>query len=313
MNILQELQAARLSYDDCGHEAMIVEVGPELAQRLLALNFDQNRKLSKRYVSRLASDMRNGEWGLSNDAIVLSKDLEVGNAQHRLNAIIQSRTSQKFLILFGSPRDSFNKFDTGMKRTMEQRITISGTEISTKECCIVRHAMNDYSHPQVGTVQYGYQRHDALVASTFLKHKQFLELVNAKQPKGPAFFWAAALKMYAEMTHYGDCLNFKHDHDPLTRAQLFVDLCRHGYSSTGIASGPSEIAAHKLRNTIDRKKDGKQNIYWNDKNDLRVTITAAYKFMLGENVVNIVPPKNDPFHDFLDVPSTNVYEGEPPV
>ena len=46
-NILQDLFDHKLSYDECGHESFIVEIGPELAQKLLALNFAQNRKLSK--------------------------------------------------------------------------------------------------------------------------------------------------------------------------------------------------------------------------------------------------------------------------
>ena len=135
----------------------------------------------------MSTDMKNGEWGLSNDAIVLSNDLQVGNAQHRLNAVIQSKTSQKFIVLFGSPREAFQKFDTGKKRTMEQRITIAGTEISPKECCIIRHAMNDYTNSQVGTEQYGYPRHDDLVASVYLKHKEFFGLVNAKKSEAHHF------------------------------------------------------------------------------------------------------------------------------
>ena len=304
-NILQDLCDRELSYEQCGHKAFIVEVGPELAQKLLALNFNQNRKLSKEYVTRMSADMKNGDWGLYNDAIVISNDVQVGNAQHRLNAVVQSKTSQKFIVLFGSPKEAFQKFDTGKKRTMEQRITIAGTEISQKECCIIRHAMNDYSNPAVGTVQYGYARHDALVANVFLKHKEFLTLVNAKKPKGSSFFHAAALKLYAEMVHYGDTFEVHHDHDPFTRAQLFIDLCLNGYSTMDMPCGPTEIAALKLRNTIARKKEDKKGQYWNEKNDLRVTVTAAYKFMLGEKVVNLVPYKTDPFMPFLKLPSTN--------
>lgn len=304
-NILQDLFDHKLSYDECGHESFIVEIGPELAQKLLALNFAQNRKLSKEYVNRMSADMKNGEWGLSNDAIVVSNDLQVGNAQHRLNAIVQSKTSQKFIVLFGSPREAFQKFDTGKKRTMEQRITIAGTEISPKECCIIRHAMNDYANSQVGTVQFGYPRHDDMVAQVYLKHKEFLSLVNARKSEGSSFFYAAALKIYAEMIHFGDHFERHHDHDALTRAQLFIDLVVNGYSKSGLPTGPTEIAAIKLRNTIARKKEDKKGRYWNEKNDLRVTITAAYKFMIGEKVVNIVPWKSDPFMSFMNLPTTN--------
>lgn len=304
-NILQDLYDCELSFIDCGHRAFIVDVGPALAQKLLAANFHQNRKLSKAYVDRMSADMKNGEWGLSNDAIVVSSDLQIGNAQHRLNAVVQSNTSQKFIVLFGSPKEAFQKFDTGKKRTMEQRITISGTEVSQKECCIIRHSMNDYANPGVGTVQYGYQRHDNLVAATYRKHKEFLTLVHAKQPGGSSFIYAAALKIYAEMLNYSTISLYQHNHHPLTRAQLFIDLCLNGYSSVDIACGSTEIAALKLRNTIARKKEELKGQYWSQKSDFRVTVTAAYKFMLGEKVVNLVPFKSDPFHNFLKTPSTN--------
>ena len=303
-NILQDLHDAELSYADCSHKAFIVEVGPKLAQKLLDLNFDQNRKLSQQYVERMSSDMKNGEWGLSNDAIVVSDCLQVGNAQHRLNAVIRSNTAQKFIVLFGSPKEAFQKFDTGKKRTMEQRITISGIEISMKECCIIRHAMNDYENPSVGTVQYGYPRHDTLVAETYKKHKYFLNIVGATKPKGSAFIYAAALKLYAEMIHYNNVLR-PYSHDPLTRANLFIDLCLLGYSTVDLPSGPTEIAAFKLKNTIARKKEDLKGQYWSQKYDWRVTMTAAYKFMLGEKVVNLVPYKTDPFHNFLKMASTN--------
>ena len=307
-NILQDLYDCELSFTDCGHKAFIVEVGPELAQKLLNLNFDQNRRLSQPYVERMSSDMKNGNWSLSNDAIVLSDGLQVGNAQHRLNAVIRSNTAQKFIVLFGSPKEAFQKFDTGKKRTMEQRITISGVEISQKECCIIRHTMNDYESPGVGTMQYGYQRHDDLVAETYKKHKQFLRLIGANKPAGSAFIYAGALKIYAEMLHCSNNL-LPHGHDPLTRAKLFVDLCLNGYSTVDISSGPTEVAALKLKNTIARKKEDLKGQYWTQKYDWRVTMTAAYKFMLGEKVVNLVPYKTDPFHDFMQMPTTNSVPG----
>ena len=300
--ILRRIFDNALSYADCGHDTAIVDVDPDLAQDLLDLNFAQNRTASKEHIDRFATDMKNGEWILSNDAIVLSDDMQVGNAQHRLQAVIQSGTTQRFIVLFGSDKGDFQKLDTGKKRTMEQRITISGIPISQKECSIVRHAMNDYTHPHCGTVEFGYQRHDAAVAEIYLKHKEFLKATNAQKPAGPSFFWAAALKMYAEMVHFGDYYTFKHDHSPLTRARLFIDLCVNGHSDISMV-GPHEVAAIKLRNLKEARKQ--TNIGFSDKNALQFTITAAYKFMTGETVKALQRPKSDPFHSFLHMESTN--------
>jgi len=304
-NILQELIDRDLDYADTGEKAFIVDIDPEMAQRLLNNNFKQNRELSQAHIKALATDMKNGEWALTNDAIVVSQDLETGNAQHRLHAIIESKTTQRFLVLFGVAKETFQKFDTGKKRTMEQRITIGGTNISGKECSVIRHSMNAYTHPQIGTVEFGYPKHDEFVAAAYLKHKEFLTLTNSKSRKGSSFYWAAALKMYAEMIHYKPRNGFQHDHDPLTRAQLFIDICTKNCSNVGIPVGPSEIAAIRLNNLRVARRLDNNTLYWSDKKALRLTIVAAYKFMLGENVQKLMISKQDPFHSFLHMPSTN--------
>lgn len=304
-NLLQELIDRDLSFNGTGQRAFIVDIDPEMAQRLLNNNFKQNRALSKAHIKTLAADMRNGEWELSNDAIVVSEDLEMGNAQHRLSAIIESQTTQRFVVLFGASREAFQKFDTGRKRTMEQRITIAGINISAKECAVTRHAMNSFTYPHTGTVEFGYSKHDKLVAEFYVKHKEFLTATNSKVSRGSSFYWAAALKMYAEMVHYGNDLVLQHDHDPLTRAQLFIDICTKGCSSVGIPVGPNEYAAIKLNLTRASRKEDNDTLYWSDKKALRLTILAAHKFMSGEVIQKLSLPKQDPFHSFLHMPSTN--------
>ena len=302
--LLQKIHERQLDYEHCGHQTWVIDVDPDLAQDLLDANFENNRVASKDQIDRYATDMKNGEWILSNDAIVVSKDLQVGNAQHRLQAVIESGTTQRFIVLFGSDSEAFTKFDTGKKRTMEQRITIAGTPISQKECSIIRHAMNSYTDPQrTGTQEFAFPRHDTRVAKFYLMHKQFLRATHAYKPAGSSFIWAAALKMYAEMIHYGHQYMFKHDHDPLTRAQLFIDLCRNGLSESGLSIGPQESAAIRLKNMREDRK--KTNQFWCDKTALQLTIVAAHKFMTGDEIKYLKRPASDPFRDFNFMPSTN--------
>ena len=310
-SLFEELNDRDLSFNGEGQRAFIVDIDPEMAQRLLNSNFKQNRTLSKSHVKRLAADMRNGEWNLSNDAIVISKDLELGNAQHRLSAIIESQTTQRFIVLFGASRKAFQKFDTGKKRTMEQRITIAGINISAKECAVIRHAMNSFTYPYTGTVEFGYPKLDKYVAEYYLKHKEFLTMTNAKTARCSSFYWAAALKMYAEMMNDDDRLVLQHDHDPLTRAQLFIDICTKGCSSVGIPVGPNEYAAIKLMLIHSNRQEANDNMHWSDKKALRLTILAAHKFMTGEIIQKLSLPKQDPFHSFLHMPSSNSYEHDP--
>ena len=291
-----------------GEGAFIAVIGPELAQNLLHLNFEQNRCPSKKQIAKYATDMVNGEWVLSNDALVISNDGQLGNCQHRLQAVIESGTTQKFLVLYGVDKKTFLKFDVGQKRTMDQRITISGVNITVKECAIIRHAMNDYVHTAIGTAQYSEPRFDELVKKYYLMHKQFLELSNATQQTGSSYFWAGALKIYAEMVHFGKSYVFNHDHDPLSRANLFIDMCLNGQSTKGLMTGPQESAAIKLRDSKTTRAKDYANKNWNDKFAWQLTMTAAYRFMCGDVTKSLQRYKSDPFHKFLELPTTNNYD-----
>ncbi|BAQ93484.1 ParB-like nuclease domain containing protein [uncultured Mediterranean phage uvMED] len=285
----------------------VIDVSPDLAALLLTLNFKNNRILSKTQVVKFAQDMKQGRWHLSNDAITISIDGELLNAQHRLSAVIMSKTTQPFLIAWGYAKSSAQIYDTGKKRSMDERITVGGTKITTKECAIVRHAMNKWSINEHGTIEFAQPRHDELVKQIYLKHKEFLYLTNAHKPAGPAFYHAAALKMYAEMIHFGKHHDYHHDQTPIERAQLFIDVCNHGYSLKGIPVGITESAAFKLRVLRERRQQDKKSVtkYWADKFALQLTVTAAYKFMTGEHVEFLRRPESDPFNNFLKVPSTN--------
>lgn len=307
MNFQTLIDSGRILPLETKQKIFIAKVDPELASILLAWNFADNRAASKEYVSRLATEMREGRWKLGNDAITVDAEGRLVNGQHRLNAVVQSKTSQLFLFLVGVDAETAQILDIGKKRSMDQRITVSGVRITPKECAVIRHAMNDYSIGATGTMQYGYARYDELVKEIYLRHSEFLRETKAQRQRGSAFFWSAALKMYAEMVHYGDQYNMCHDMSPMERCKLWLDLVEYGYSPDGISIGESELAAIKLKNMKENRRADKNGSYWADKNAYQFTVCAAYKFMTGEKVQNLTRYKTDPFHDFLSIPSTNVY------
>jgi hypothetical protein len=297
--ILKQLQPL-----DLKEKAFIAEIGPSLAMELLTINFPDNRPPSKQHIMELASAMKDGRWRLGNDALTIDEHGRFVNGCHRLNAVVQSGTTQKFVILCGVTKDTAQILDIGKKRSMSQRITISGTRISNKECAIIRHAMNDYVKTIVGTIQFGYSRHDELVKNVYEKHKHFLQIIKAHNSTN-SFLYAAALKMFAEMTHYSDKYSFRHDMTPLDRARLWIDLTTLGYSQDGVLTGLNETAANVLKHKKDNRKREKDGSYWADKECLQFTITAAFKFMLGEPSQHLIKFRKDPFTNFTEIPSTN--------
>lgn len=310
MNVWSLVRNGRLQpvpEHQCKETVWIVDVDPELAEMFLASNFAENRAFSQEYVNKLSAEMKAGRWGLSNDAITVDTEGRFLNAQHRMKAIIASKTTQRFIVLLNADRESAEWLDIGKKRSMSQRITVSGVKMTDKECSIIRNAMNDYSKTYVGTVQFSERKDDALVREVYQRHDKVLRELKGHFQKGPGFFWAAALKMHAEMIHYGSRLSIQHDMSPLDRAKLWIDLTNFGYSKDGLAVGPAEVSAIILRNMKEKKAEDVRGKSWSHKEDLKYTICAAYKFMLGEQVKSLTKFKSDPFHNFSDLPDCNFY------
>lgn len=251
--------------------------------------------------------MRDGFWGLSNDAIVVDATGRIINAQHRLNAIIKSGTTQKFILLYNVPRSTAEAIDVGKKRAMHERITVSGTRISLKECAVIRNAMNDYTSVNLGTAQYTMSRHDSIVQEMYLKHSNFLQALGTESlSAGSSFFHAAALKMFVEMFHgkYSE-VYAGHDQNPFKRAQFFLELCLYGYSKKGLTTTKYDHAALKLKEMRDNRKVDYKGMRWSDKDAYRFTICAAHKFMNGEEVKKLTRLKSDPFTPLSSMPGTN--------
>tara|TARA_R100001463_G_scaffold134400_1_gene196570 strand:- start:220 stop:1161 length:942 start_codon:yes stop_codon:yes gene_type:complete len=313
MNIQSLIETGRLPATTCEEKVWIVSIDPDLAKLLLEYNFANNRAPSKVHINKLAGDMTAGNWSISNDAIAVGNDGRFLNGQHRLHAVVQSNTTQKFIFLYGVDPESAQKFDVGKKRTMAQRISVSGTQIGEKECAVIRNAMNDYEKNYVGTIQYADRKDDDLVREVYSKHYLVLRELRGQQQTGHNFYWAAALKMHAEMLHYSANRNFAHGMAPMERCKLWIDLVNYGYSKDGISVGPAELAAIKLREMKKRKTEENNGrsvdvVFWTTKDAWRFTMSAAYRFMLGEEAKGLTKYKRDPFHNFIDMPNCN-FEG----
>ena len=298
--------------DDQNQKVVLADIDPAIAAKILSLNFENNRPASKRQIKKLASDMKEGRWSLVRDAITISQKGFLVNGQHRLEAVIESGTTQSFIFFFGATDEAVQLLDIGRKRTMEQRITISGIRITARECAATRAAMNTYEHRSLGSLEYSQPNHDSLVADTYLKHKEFLRLTSAHKSKGNALYYAVALKMYAEMVHHGHEYIFDHDHDPLTRCRLFLDICIHGSTQDpSIRAGLNENAANRL---VRYREDYKHKhiSFFTSKPAWRLAATAAYKFMTGTPVTNLQPSTFDPFYKFIDLPTTNTENYDQP-
>lgn len=106
----------------------ITLVTPEYAGTLLDSQ-GQNRNIRFSHVEQLARDMSAGKW-IIGDPIKLDNNGSLIDGQHRLLAVIKSKTSQYFLILSGYLPESKQVLDTGLRRSAANIGQILGKDIT---------------------------------------------------------------------------------------------------------------------------------------------------------------------------------------
>lgn len=103
----------------------IIHVGPAKAAEYLKHN-TKNRPQRKLGITRYADIMRLGGWVLTPDAIAFDTNGVLINGQHRLEAIIQSGTTQPLIVANGLSSDAFLHADNGFKRGLSDHLSTIG-------------------------------------------------------------------------------------------------------------------------------------------------------------------------------------------
>lgn len=106
-------------------ESKIRLITPETAKRMLAKNV-KNRGISERAVTKYANSMRRGEWVSNGESLKFDRDGKLLDGQHRLHAIINSKTSQRMMVITGLPPEVFETIDTGKSRNSGDVLSIYG-------------------------------------------------------------------------------------------------------------------------------------------------------------------------------------------
>lgn len=109
-------------------KAEFKKIGPEEAMEMLIKN-EGNRKISKLVVRRYADDMRNGRWTGVSNPINITPSGNLANGQHRLEAIIESETTQEFLVVTEDKEVDelgIEGYDTGRPRTINTIMAMKG-------------------------------------------------------------------------------------------------------------------------------------------------------------------------------------------
>lgn len=103
----------------------IIDVSPKVAEEFLKFN-TMNRLLTKSHINHLAQIMKQGDWELTGENIIIAPDGTLLNGQHRLYAIIKSGKTVQICFIFGIDKKAFSAMDTGKIRNATDVISIEG-------------------------------------------------------------------------------------------------------------------------------------------------------------------------------------------
>jgi hypothetical protein len=105
--------------------AEIEAIDPRIAAQHLSHNL-KNRNIRTWIVARYAHDMRSGNWRMAGEPIKFAHDGTLLDGQHRLEAVIDSDTTQSFLVVRGLPNESQQVMDSGASRLLSGQLQIAG-------------------------------------------------------------------------------------------------------------------------------------------------------------------------------------------
>jgi hypothetical protein len=242
-------------------------ISPTKAQMYLNRNTG-NRKLRDGLVEKYAADMRSGKWTACLAPVAFYVNGDIADGQHRLWAIIESGTTQEFLVVRGFPREAGLNVDTGKIRTVVDNARISGQDpdLSNELVALAR------------MVEEGDRQNKPYSNAQRLEfvdmHREAAKWAVTHGPRGKGLRSAATLAAIARAWYHED------DKDRLARFCQVV--------STGFADGDSESSAVALRNYLLARCVGRSGRIHGSLRDMFLkTMNATHYFMSGRKLTVI--------------------------
>ena len=256
-----KMQAPVLEYIDCAK-----------AQMWLDRN-TSNRKLRDGWVEKYASDMLAGKWTECIVPIVFYENGDIADGQHRLWAIIESGTTQRFFVLHGLSREAGLNIDTGGSRTLVDNARISGLNADiTNEMTAAARALES------GTRTSSSMSNSSLL-TLVEKHREALKWVCAHGPRGKGLRNQCVLAAVARAWYHTD------DKEKLARFCQVV--------STGMMQDGGESAAVALRNLFLMNR----NVHLNQlfREHFLLAQAAVKAFMHSRPITRLRTPAEEPY------------------
>lgn len=246
-------------------------VTPKKAEDWLNVNTN-NRHLSAGVAEKYAADMTAGRWTECVAPIVFYDDGDLADGQHRLFAIVESGTTQRFLVTRNLSREAGLNIDTGRVRTVVDNARISGTdrELSSQLISYARGIDSGTSVQSLNRVLS-----NAEVLEVVERHREPAEWLLKRGPVG------RGIRNAVICAAFGRAWYVEADKERLAKCAEIL--------SKGYYDGESESAAIALRNYLILKREQKVSIIasavWRD--TFLKAQKAIHSFMRGKALQKI--------------------------
>jgi len=117
----------------------MVTIGPLLAQKWLDNRNSRNRKMKVAQIDKIARAICKGNWTDTANYISFYRDGQLHDGQNRLSAIVKSGRQVKARIVFGIDPLAIMVTDNGVKRSLHDRVTLSGHVCESKSLKAARY------------------------------------------------------------------------------------------------------------------------------------------------------------------------------
>jgi hypothetical protein len=164
----------------------VIKITPSLAEHFLSKNI-LNRNISHALVNKYATDMESGNWEITHQGIAFYEDDTVADGQHRLLAIIKSRTTVSMMVTYGLKKESSLGIDIHRPRSIVDGIKIGGFSdwIDFKHIALINTIANRKRLTSVETISWLKKLEQSVkFATTHLSSKRYL--TNASSQAGVA-------------------------------------------------------------------------------------------------------------------------------
>lgn len=208
----------------------VEQVTPSKAERWINLN-KVNRPLREGRVEVMTADMKNDKWTQCYAPIVFYEDGELADGQHRLYAIVESGTTQTFIVVRNAPRAAGLNIDTGVARTLVDNAKLSGidTELSNETISYAR-GLEYGDRPPPGKLS------NSMMLEIIKRHREPAEWTREFGPRGKMIRNAPVMCAVARAWIY------EQDRERLKAFGKVV--------GTGFSNGPADAAGIALRNYL---------------------------------------------------------------